>query len=164
MGVVYIGDMSRWLIVILLLAAQVHATDILEGRAVSIAGGDTFTLLTADKQRIKIRLAEIDAPERGQPYGAKSRQALAALIMKDDIRVVVQTTDRYGRIVGRPFSGDLDICETMVRIGAAWVYREYVVDRKLFDVENDARKRRRGVWGLSETDNQPPWEWRRHNG
>jgi micrococcal nuclease len=92
--------MSRGLIVILLLAAQVHATDILEGRVVAIADGDTFTLLTSDKQQIKIRLAEIDAPESGQPYGNKSKQALSGLIFGKDVRVAVQTTDRYGRTVG----------------------------------------------------------------
>jgi hypothetical protein len=49
----------------------------------------------------------------------------------------------------------------MVRVGAAWVYRQYVVDESLFDEENDARAARRGIWGLSEAQQVEPWNWRR---
>ena len=144
----------------LLSISTSHATD-LTGRVVGISDGDTFTLLTADKQHVKIRLAEIDAPESRQPYGNKSKQALSRLIFGKDVRVVVQTTDRYGRTVGRPFVGDLDICAEMVRTGAAWAYREYLKDTRLLTLESEARAERRGLWGLSEARHTPPWEWRR---
>jgi len=150
----------RLQIVLLALSPAVFAAD-LSGGVVDIADGDTFTLLTSDKQQVKIRLAEIDAPESGQPYGNKSKQALSGLIFGKDVRVVVQTTDRYGRTVGRPYVGEFDVCEEMVRVGAAWVYRQYVVDESLFDVENDARAARRGIWGLSESEQVEPWNWRR---
>ncbi len=161
---VYIGGMARWLIVLVfLVACQVQAAD-LSGRVIAIADGDTFTLLTADKRQVKIRLAEIDAPESGQPYGNKSKQALSGLIFGKDVRVVVQTTDRYGRTVGRPYVSSLDICEEMVRTGAAWAYREYLIDRSLLTIEAEAKAHKRGLWGLSEAQNMPPWEWRRSGG
>lgn len=75
--------------------------------------------------------------------------------------MVVQTTDRYGRTVGRPYVGDLDICAEMVRMGAAWAYREYLIDRSLLTLEADAKAGKKGLWGLSEAQNMPPWEWRR---
>ena len=106
-------------------------------------------------------MAEIDAPESGQPYGNESKKALSGLIFGEQIEVTVQTTDRYGRTVGRPFVGNVDVCEEMVRIGAAWVYRDYVIDRRLFDVENDAKRAKRGLWGLSESQQVEPWNWRR---
>ncbi len=134
------------------------------GRVVGIADGDTFTLLTAEKVEVRIRLAEIDAPESGQPFGDKSRNALARLIFGKNIRVVVQTTDRYGRIVGRPFVDEVDVCAEMVRSGAAWVYRRYLRDENLLSVEAEARAEKEGVWGLSEAENMPPWEWRRYGG
>lgn len=154
--------MRRHLIIFccVLFAVHTQAAE-LTGRVIAIADGDTFTLLTADKQQIKIRLAEIDAPESGQPYGNKSKQALSALIFGNDVRVVVQTTDRYGRTVGRPYVGDLDICEEMVIKGAAWAYREYLRDRRLLTLEAEAKAEKRGIWGLSEAQNTPPWEWRR---
>jgi len=147
----------------LFLAVTTTAAE-LSGRVVRVADGDTFTLLTSDSQQIKIRLAEIDAPESGQPYGNKSKQALSSLLVGKDIRVVVQTIDRYGRTVGRPYIGSLDVCEEMIRLGAAWVYRQYVIDDSLFDVESEAKNARRGVWGLSESQNMAPWEWRRSGG
>ena len=150
-------------ILCVLLSFQTQAAD-LTGRVIGISDGDTFTLLTPDKQQVKIRLAEIDAPESGQPYGNKSKQALSGLIFSKDVRVVIQTTDRYGRTVGRPYVGSLDICEEMVRMGAAWAYREYLIDKGLLTLESDARSGKRGVWGLSEAQNMPPWEWRQSGG
>lgn len=136
----------------------------LTGKVVGITDGDTFTLLTADKKQVKVRLAEIDAPESGQPYGNKSKQTLSGLVFGKDVRVVVQTTDRYGRTVGRPYVGSLDISAEMVRMGAAWAYREYLRDRSLLTIETDAKAGKRGIWGLSEAQNVPPWEWRRSGG
>jgi endonuclease YncB( thermonuclease family) len=131
---------------------------------VGISDGDTFTLLSADKQQVKIRLAEIDAPEAGQPYGNRSKQALSSLVFGKNVLVRVQTTDRYGRTVGRPYVGDLDICEEMVHMGAAWAYRRYLRDQGLLTLEAEAKAQERGLWGLSEAQNRPPWEWRRSGG
>ena len=151
-------------IVLLLVISSASQASELTGKVVGISDGDTFTLLTADKQQVKVRLAEIDAPESGQPYGDKSKQTLSGLIFSKDVRVVVQTTDRYGRTVGRPYVGDLDVCAEMVRVGAAWAYREYLRDRSLLTIESDAKAGKRGIWGLSEAQNVPPWEWRRSGG
>ena len=153
----------RLQIVLLALSPAVFAAD-LNGRVIGITDGDTVTLLTSGKQQVRIRLAEIDAPESSQPYGNKSTQKLSELVFGKDVRVVVQTIDRYGRTVGRPYAGDLDVCEEMVRAGAAWVYRQYVIDKSLFDIEIEAREAKRGIWGLSEAQNMPPWEWRRTGG
>ena len=151
-------------IVLLLVISSASQASELTGKVIGISDGDTFTLLTADKQQVKIRLAEIDAPESGQPYGNKSKQALSGLIFSKDVRVVVQTTDRYGRTVGRPYVGDMDVCEEMVRAGAAWAYREYLRDKGLLTIEAEAKAGKRGVWGLSEAQNMPPWEWRQSGG
>ncbi len=126
------------------------------GRAIGITDGDTFTLLTGDKQQIKIRLAEIDAPESAQPYGNRSKQALSGLIFGKDVQVAVQTIDRYGRTVGRPYVGELDVCEEMIRSGSAWVYRQYVVDKDLFEIESEAKTALRGLWSLPNTSESLP--------
>ena len=52
----------------------------------------------------------------------------------------------------------------MLRIGAAWAYREYLRDGGLLGIEAEARAAKRGLWGLSEAQNMPPWEWRRSGG
>ena len=130
------------------------------GRVIGITDGDTLTVLTPERVQVRVRLAEIDAPEGGQPYGNRSRQALSELAFQEDVIVVYVDTDQYGRTVGRIYVGDLDVSAEMIRQGAAWVYRDYVTDESLFAVETDARDTQRGLWGLSEA-RVPPWEWRR---
>lgn len=127
---------------------------------VGLADGDTLTLLTDDRQQTKVRLADIDTPERRQPYGDRARQELASLVFSKEVRVVTTTTDRYGRTVGRVFAGPLDVNAEMVRRGAAWVYRKYSRDAGLLHTEAEARTARRGLWALPEADQAPPWEWR----
>ncbi|QBQ55554.1 thermonuclease family protein [Nitrosococcus wardiae] len=73
------------------------------GRVVGISDGDTLTLLTPAKKQIKVRLAEIDIPEKGQPYGSQAKQALSNLVFGKQARVVVEDVDRYGRTVGHFF-------------------------------------------------------------
>ena len=151
---------------LLLLALPALAAD-LQGRVVGISDGDTFTLLTAGKQQVKIRLAEIDAPESGQPYGNKSKQALSGLVFGKDVRVVVQTTDRYGRTVGRPYVGDLDISAEMVRMGAAWAYREYLRDKRLLTLESGGKGREKRLVGAFRGSEHAPvgmaTGWRRES-
>jgi len=133
-----------------------------QGKVVSIADGDTLTLLI-DNIQYRIRLAEIDTPEKKQPYGTKARQALSKLVFGEEIKVNVQTTDRYGRSVARVYADDVDVCAELVRQGMAWVYRKYVKDESLFDMEQEAQNASRGLWSLPESQRVPPWEWRRGN-
>jgi endonuclease YncB( thermonuclease family) len=134
---------------------------------VGITDGDTLTLLTDRREQLRVRLAEIDTPESGQPYGARSRQLLSDLVFRKSVRVDVRDTDRYGRTVGRVYAGAQDVSAEMVRRGAAWVYRRYSSDANLLRLEQVARAERRGLWALPEAQRVPPWEWRaaeRHHG
>jgi endonuclease YncB( thermonuclease family) len=145
----------------LLLAFQLQAAEVITGEIVGITDGDTVTLLTVDNWQVKIRLAEIDTPERKQPYGSRSKQALSALVFGKHVTAKVVTVDRYGRNVARLYVDGLDVNREMIRLGAAWVYRKYNTDKSLLDIETEAQAARRGLWSLPETDRVPPWEWRR---
>ncbi|MFC7477542.1 thermonuclease family protein [Dankookia sp. GCM10030260] len=142
-------------------AAPAWAAPDLLGQVVGISDGDTLTLLTPDRRQTKVRLAEIDTPERRQPYGSRAREALADLAFQRQVRVVVEDTDRYGRTIGRVYAGRRDVNAEMVRRGAAWVYDRYNRDPKLPALEAEARAARRGLWALPEAARMPPWEWRR---
>jgi len=120
-----------------------------------------FTLLTPEKQQVKVRLAEIDTPEHRRPYGTRARQALSDLAFRQEACVVVVDTDRYGRTVGRVWVGRTDVNAEMVRQGAAWVYRRYSRGPALLVLEQAARDGRRGPWALPEVERVPPWAWRR---
>ena len=143
-----------------LLYVYFPSAETFTGKVVRIADGDTVTVLNSSG-RIKIRLAEIDAPERNQPWGRKAKSALDALIEDQVIEIEQIDVDSYGRIVGRITFNGLDINREMVRNGHAWVYRQYLRDKSLLDVEAEAKAAKRGLWALPDAERMPPWKWRR---
>jgi len=153
--------MKAFISLILLLLSTIASAVEVTGTVTAIYDGDTLTLLTADKQQVKVRLSDIDAPERRQPYGNKARQALSALAFGKSATVTVKTLDRYGRTVGRVVVDGVDVNAELVRQGAAWVYRQYSHDAALLDLEQLARDAQRGLWALPESERIPPWEWRK---
>ena len=147
-------------ILLVLFAALPGAAETYYGKVVGITDDDTLTLLTPEKRQIKVRLAEIDTPERGQPWGTRAKQALSDLVLGKEARVVYVDTDRYGRMAGRVYVGDTDVNAELIKGGHAWVYRQYVTDESLYAIENEARNNIRGLWSLPETQHVPPWKWR----
>ena len=141
------------------LSHYIYAEDFI-GKVVGITDGDTVTVLTYDKQT-KIRLAEIDTPEKNQPYGKKAKKALSDFIFGRTVRIEVQTIDRYGRTVGKIYLDNLNINKEMVKAGHAWVYRRYAKDETLFKLEKHAKQNMLGLWALPEEQRIAPWEWRR---
>lgn len=131
------------------------------GKVVGVADGDTITVLVDGNREAKIRFAEIDAPEKGQPWGARSKQTLSGLVFGRDVRVQQMDVDRWGRIVGRVFVDDQDVNREMVVVGAAWVYRRYLTDTSLIEVEARAKRERVGLWSMPEAQTVAPWDWRR---
>ncbi len=131
-----------------------------QGKVVGVTDGDTMTLLAGQKE-IKIRLSQIDTPESGQPYSSRAKQILSELVFGKEVLAKVENIDRYGRTVARVYVGDTDVNAELVRRGAAWVYRKYVTDDSLYKIEIEARYAKRGLWGLSESEQVPPWDWRK---
>lgn len=129
-------------------------------RVVALSDGDTFTCLDADKHQHKIRLANIDTPEKNQPYGAKAKQLLSSLIFNKKVRIDTQASDRYGRMIGLTYVDDINVNREMVARGAAWVYPQYNLDQSLPAIQNAAQSKKLGVWALDQAKAIPPWEWR----
>lgn len=153
---------AGWL-VLLALFFPLHAWSAeYSGKVIAIADGDTLNILYQGGS-LRVRLAEIDAPERDQPYGSRAKQTLSDLCFGKAARVIQQDRDRYGRVVARVFCDSTDANAEMVRRGAAWVYRQYVTDQSLYALEQEAKAAGRGLWALPEAQRMPPWEWR-HGG
>lgn len=131
-------------------------------KVVGVSDGDTITALCPGNEQMKVRLAEIDAPEKDQPFGTRSKQALSDLCFGRAADVVPQTTDRYGRTVARVRCEGQDASEQLVRGGMAWVFDRYVTDRSLYPLQDEARAARRGLWVAAEP--VPPWKWRKSLG
>lgn len=125
---------------------------------IGISDGDSLTVLR-EHEPVKIRLAEIDAPEKAQPFGTKSKQALSVLCFGKLAEVTPQTKDRYGRTLARVKCDGHDASEQQIRDGMAWVFDRYVTDLSLYQLQDEARNERRGLW--VDTDPIPPWDWRK---
>ena len=162
------------LILSALLASTAYA-DTLTGRVVGVADGDTITLLDADRQQHKIRLGGIDAPEKAQPFGERSKQNLSRMVFNKEVRVEWTKRDRYQRIVGKVWVQPadcptcpmtLDAGHAQITAGLAWWYRKYAneqppQDRGQYEFsEQEAKAKRVGLW--QDAEPTPPWEWRRH--
>jgi endonuclease YncB( thermonuclease family) len=132
----------------------------LDGVVLEITDGDTLVLGSADGARIRVRLAEIDAPEMSQPYGVESKRALEEFAKDERVRVVVVDTDRYGRTVGEIYLDGVYLNAEMVRQGHAWAYTRYAKSTTIIERENEARKASRGLWALPESERDAPWIWR----
>lgn len=132
----------------------------LTGQVVGVADGDTVTVLTAGDRQVKIRLAEIDAPEMKQAHGEASKKMLSNLVFQKSVDVDWTERDRYGRIVGTIYIGQWSVNAKMVAIGGAWAYRKYLHHKSLLDYEREARNRKIGLWALQADQIMPPWDWR----
>lgn len=134
-----------------------------EAKVVGVSDGDTLTVRVGALAPEKVRLVEIDAPERGQPYGAAAKQTLSGMVQGRTVRLKREGRDRYGRTLGRVYAGRQDVNKAMVRTGAAWVYDDYSTDPSFEPLEAEARAQKAGLWSLQSDQVQPPWEWRRQS-
>ena len=135
------------------------ATASYQAHSVHIRDGDSLIVSDGERQR-DLRLAEIDAPERGQPWGKRATQALARLVEGKALRVEFVETDRHGREVSRVFVGETCVPCELVRGGHAWAYRKYLQSPAFLDYEASARSARIGLWAQPAHTFVPPWEWR----
>ena len=126
-------------------------------KVIGISDGDTLTLLV-ERKPIKIRLANIDAPEKQQAFGQRAKESLSALCWGKDAQYVPQNQDRYGRTVAVVTCGGVEVNRAQVQRGLAWVYTQYNKDPDLPGLEREARTKQAGLW--SERRPIAPWEFR----
>lgn len=154
-------------VLILCLLAFSAFAETLDGYVIKIADGDTLTVLDAANQQHKIRLAGIDAPEKAQPFGDRSKTNLARLVFNKNVQIEWKKRDRYDRIIGKVLINGTDVCLEQVKSGMAWWYRDYAREQSVEDhgnyehAELMAKLGRVGLW--SDKNPIPPWEWRRES-
>ena len=142
----------------ILSASLAFADGSFSGKVVTISDGDTIQVMHDGKAE-KIRLADIDCPEKGQAFGTKAKQFTSMLVGGQIVSVEVRTTDRYGRTVGEVFLPDgRSLNRELVKEGYAWWYQRYSDDASIGTLEAEARSAKRGLW--SDPHAIPPWEYR----
>lgn len=142
--------------------------EILQGKVIRVLDGDTIEVKTLPAKivvyevPIRVRLINIDAPEKKQAFGRWSTNQLKALLAGQSVTVSYTQTDRYGRIIGRVFTTNgTDASRFMVQSGAAWVYEHYNTDKSLPALQREAQEQKRGLW--ADPNPVPPWKWRHKN-
>lgn len=139
-------------------SAHSYAAPTFTGQVVGVHDGDTLTVVSEGAE-FKIRLAEIDAPEKKQAFGERAKQSLSDLCYRVRATVSPQTIDRYGRTVARVRCGGADASLHQVETGMAWAYLKYSTDPAIAAAEALARADGRGLW--TDANPTPPWLWRK---
>ncbi|EOU5622305.1 thermonuclease family protein [Escherichia coli] len=153
--------MKHFLHIIYLFAVILPATLCaaqLQGMVIRVLDGDTIEVLH-EQQPVRVRLLNIDAPEKKQPFGRWSTNQLKSLLAGQSVTVSYTQTDRYGRVLGRVVTANgTEANRQQVLKGAAWVYDRYNTDNSLPALQQEAQTQKRGLW--ADPNPVPPWEWR----
>lgn len=165
--------MSKFLTILALVLAMIAAPSAaardfrkfsFEGRVLRVKDGDSVILERLPmRRRTEIRLAGIDAPELGQPWGIQSRDALRRMLTGRTVRAEVHDRDRYNRLVAFLWLDRKMVNAQLVRDGHAWAFSRYLPNAEIRAAQIEARKRRRGLWALPEKDRIPPPTWRQQH-
>lgn len=153
--------MKRILIIFwaVLLGVTVASAQKFAVRVVGISDGDTFTVINQDKLQLKIRIFGIDAPEKGQDFGNKAKQALSDFIMGKVIQIDVQSKDSWGRLISYVYTPEgRDVSLLMLQEGMAWHFVKYDDTEKYARAEAKARTKKKGLW--SQPNPIAPWDYR----
>lgn len=150
----------------MLLASSAGSQDlVIRGRCVGVRDGDSITLLSSGNTQLKIHVAFLDAPELGQAFGYRSKQAMSDLVLGKDIAVYPHAIDRCGRTVAVVYVDGLDAGLELLRLGFAWCYTRYLpeaaadIQASYRQAEEQAREQRLGLWRDTQPP-VPPWQWR----
>jgi endonuclease YncB( thermonuclease family) len=133
---------------------------VFDGSLLWVTDGDSLRIMIRGRDT-EVRLADVDAPEREQPYGWNAKLQLIDLLRDKPLLVVPRDVDQYGRTVGWVWAGDVAINREMVARGSAWFYSKYADDDAFRYIEKEARDAKRGLWALPVKDRKEPWAWRR---
>lgn len=152
---------------LLLVSGSAVAQDY-QGRVFKVSDGDTIKVNVTETcaasgcpetgESLRVRFAEIDAPESDQPYGDIATQRLRGLIGGESVDLKQIDTDRYGRVISHVIFDGTWVNAWLVGEGHAWVYRDYAESPQLFDLEDQAKAQQRGLWQAD--DPVAPWVWR----
>tara|TARA_X000000368_G_C23032860_1_gene713359 strand:- start:361 stop:870 length:510 start_codon:yes stop_codon:yes gene_type:complete len=162
-----ISNFKNVCLIILFCLINVHCfayedlPSVIYAKVIKVIDGDTIHLRNKKYGKIKVRLAEIDAPERDQPYGEEAKVALKKIILNKSVKLNKVAIDRYNRVIGIVYYNDLEINYFLVRNGFAWCYDKYNKREKIKNAENYARSEKIGIW-LYEKNVIAPWDWRKN--
>jgi endonuclease YncB( thermonuclease family) len=139
-------------LILAVLGLSIFTATAFEARVVGVSDGDTITVLDANKTQYKIRVAGIDAPEKNQDFGNRSKEHLSDLVYGKTVNLPEAKIDKYGRTVSRVLIGKTDAGLEQIKAGMAWHYKKYEVEQSPEDrasysaAETKAKEAKLGLW------------------
>lgn len=131
----------------------------LTGKVIAIKDGDTVVVLLSDNTQKTLRLAEVDCPESGQPFGKNAKQFTSNQIFGKTIEYVETDSDRYGRTIAKIYYDNHKyLSEELIKAGLGWWYFRYSNNKKLAILETQAKQNKLGLW--SDNNAISPWDFR----
>ena len=129
------------------------------GKVIAIKDGDTVVVIDSLKNQKTLRLAEVDCPESGQPFGKNAKQFTSDQIFGKTVKYYITTTDRYNRSIAKIYyDNGKYLSEEIIKNGLGWWYFKYSKDKNLGRLENEASNKKIGLF--SDPNSIPPWLYR----
>lgn len=141
-----------------LLCTTTAQAESFNAKVIAVLDGDTLLVLRGGA-KVKVRMANIDAPEKEQAFGMQSRQSLVDMVFKKQVSINSQAVDQYGRVVGLVTVDGRNVNEEQVKRGMAWEYSHFHSDKGYIALQKTAQQTRSGLW--SQGNPQAPWLWRK---
>lgn len=153
--------MKHYIFILIMSASFASMGQMKQGKVISVLDGDTIIVLDSDNNQTKLRLAEIDCPEKSQPYGKNAKNFTSDAVYNKNISYKAVNTDKYGRTIAMVYFGvNLEyLSAELLKNGLAWHYKKYSPSGVMADFEIKARRERKGLWSIP--DPVAPWNWRK---
>lgn len=155
--------MKNYVVILFVLLSinSIFSQSTFVAKVIGVKDGDTVVVLDSLNNQTTLRLAEVDCPEKSQPFGTKAKQFTSDQIYLKTIKYVVTDTDRYGRSIAKIYYDEDNkyLSAEIIKAGMGWHYKRYSTSKELALFEDNAKKNKIGLW----IDNNPiePWEWRK---
>ena len=147
------------LVILILSTYNVHTQTILTAKVIGVKDGDTVEVMDNHNKTTILRLAEVDCPEKKQPYGNAAKQFTSKAVYRKTISYIITNKDRYGRSVAKVYYKNKYLSSELIKNGLGWHYKKYSNSKELALLEQKARTQRIGLW----VDPNPvyPSDWRK---
>lgn len=144
---------------LLLMACSAARAEVFSAKVIAVIDGDTILIVRPNHRPEKVRLLNIDAPEKSQAFGSQSTQSLSAMVLRRQVKIEVKSEDHYGRLLGEIAVDGYNVNEEQVKRGMAWEYSGFSKNHRYVVLQNEAQQAHRGLW--QKTAPIAPWQWRR---
>jgi len=146
----------RYFLAVLLFIPLTALAESFDAKVIMVMDGDTVMVLKGN-QKIKVRMVNIDAPEKDQAFGQQSRDSLQELVGKKTVRIDSQAVDQYGRVIGNISVDGINVNQAQIKRGMAWENSHFHTDKNYLAMQDDARQSKRGLWSQANPENPSNW-------